>query len=68
MGRLNFFFFCSVHVVSIVQVLAAAVLHFQQIHIYANHHNPENFSDPETFDPSRFDPGRERWGGVQRVR
>jgi len=31
-----------------------------QISFHANHHNPEHFSDPETFDPSRFDPGRQR--------
>ena len=28
------------------------------VEFYANHHNPDNWDDPETFDPSRFDPSR----------
>ena len=24
------------------------------VHFYANHHNPENWENPEIFDPNRF--------------
>lgn len=30
------------------------------VHFHANHHNPDNWENPETFDPSRFSPGREK--------
>ena len=30
------------------------------VHFYANHHNPDNWENPEIFDPSRFSQEREK--------